>query len=260
LNSGALTAPTIEILSGPVKVSRRAAALIASLLRGRKPPTLLFAVGETMSPVYRELVRLHRVGRAPVTRARTFNLDELRVPPEDPRSFRSYMERELFSKVRMPGKHVHFLRGDAGDPERECRRYEGELSRAVVDLALVGVGINGHVAYLEPGSAIAPRTTLVRLSASTRRRLAAAGMRAVPREAMTVGIETLLAAMRILMVATGREKAAAVAAALEGPVTPRWPASFVSLHPGLTVLLDRDAARELSTRRSGRPVGRVRPS
>ena len=196
-----------------------------------------------MVPVYRELVRLNARGRAPFRRAATFNIDELRVPVRDPRSFRSFMERHLFEKVDLPPASIHFLRGDALDPERECRRYERELARAgAADIALAGIGGNGHVAYLEPGRSLAPRTAPVRLSATTRRALAAGGVRPAPREALTMGIETILSAREILLVATGRGKAKAVAEALSGKITPACPASFLTLHPALTVVLDRAAA------------------
>jgi glucosamine-6-phosphate deaminase len=203
-------------------------------------------VGKTAAPIYRELVRIHAAGRASLARTTTFNLDELRVTPKDPRSFRSFMERRFFSKVGLPRRRIRFLRGDAPDPERECSRYERALAReGPPDAALVGIGVNGHVAYLEPGPFLPPRTSLVRLSASTRRGLEADGLRPVPREALTVGIETILSSRKILLVATGRRKAAVVAAALEGPVTPRLPASFLSIHPRLEVLLDRGAASRL---------------
>ncbi|HEX9302968.1 MAG TPA: glucosamine-6-phosphate deaminase, partial [Thermoanaerobaculia bacterium] len=198
-------------------------------------------------PVYRELARIHAAGKAPFRRATTFNLDELRVPPEDPRSFRSFMERHLFSRVELPWSRIRFLRGDAPDPERECIRYERELAReGPADVAFVGVGVNGHVAYLEPGRWLPPRASLVRLSASTRRGLAADGVRPAPREALTVGIETLLSSRKILLVASGARKARAVAAALEGPVTARCPASFLSVDPNLEVFIDRAAAGNLS--------------
>jgi len=227
-------------------LAREAAERVARVLRRRGGAVLLLPVGRTAVPVYRELVRRHRAGRASFRRATTFNLDELAVPPEDSRSFRSFMERHLFSKVDLPRGRIHFLRGDAPDSARECVRYERALIRAgVADLAVLGIGVNGHVAYLEPGRSLAPRASLVRLSVSTRRGLAAGGLRPVPREALTVGIETILSAREILLVATGREKARAVAAALGGPVTPRCPASFLSLHPRLTVLLYRAAARDL---------------
>lgn len=242
---GAGDAARIDVLDSAGAVARRAAATIAAALREPGRRTLLLAVGKTMAPIYRELVRLHRAGRAPFARAVTFNLDELRVAAEDPRSFRSFMERHLFSRVRIAPKRIRFLNGVAEDAGAECARYEAEIGGLPPDLALVGVGRNGHVAYLEPGASVAPRTSLARLSEQTRRDLAAGGMRPVPREALTVGLETLFSARRILMVATGAEKAGAVAAALRGPVTARCPASFLSLHPGLEVLLDRAAARRL---------------
>ena len=210
----------------------------------------MLASGRTMAPIYRELTRLQSAGTAPFAKAETFNLDELRVAPEDPRSFRAFMEHHLFSRIDLPRDRIHFLKGNAENPERESDRYEREISARPVDLALVGIGVNGHVAYLEPGSSLAPRTARVRLSTSTRARLAAGGMRPVPREALTVGIETLLSSRQILMVATGRDKAAAVAAALHGPISARCPASYLSLHPALTVLLDQPAARLLDRRLS----------
>ena len=236
----------LEVLADRRAVATRAAERIARVLRRRGPRRLVLASGKTVVPIYDALVRLHRLGRAPFGRAETFNLDELRLPPDDPASFRAFMERRLFSRVNLPAKSIHFLRGDAADPEKECRRYERDLRRSgAPDLALAGIGVNGHVAYLEPGRALAPRTALVTLSAATRRGLAADGVRPVPREALTMGIETILSAREILLVATGREKSEAVAAALQGPVSPRCPASYLSLHPALTVILDRSAAARL---------------
>ncbi|HKA35231.1 MAG TPA: glucosamine-6-phosphate deaminase [Thermoanaerobaculia bacterium] len=236
----------IRVLTTPRAAARRAAEEIARLLRRRRQTRLVLASGNTMVPVYEELVRLHRLGEAPFRRAETFNLDELRVPSNDPRSFRTFMKRYLFSKVDLPGRQIHFLDGAAADPDAECRRYEAELARGgPADVALVGIGVNGHVAYVEPGPSLAPRTSLVRLSASTVRRLADQGMRPVPRQALTMGIETILEPGRILLVATGKEKAEVVAAALRGRVTARCPASLLSLHPALTVVLDRAAAGSL---------------
>jgi glucosamine-6-phosphate deaminase len=237
----------VHVLPTPRAAARRAAQEIARALRRRGGARLVLASGQTMVPVYEELAALNRRGRAPFHRAETFNLDELLLPAADPRSFRSFMERHLFSKVDLPPARIHFLAGDARDPEAECRRFERELARGgPADLALAGIGRNGHVAYIEPGAALPPRTSPVRLSFSTRRGLGAQGVRPVPREALTMGIETILEAREILLVATGKEKARVVAAALTGPVTPRCPASFLSLHPSLTVVLDRAAASSLS--------------
>jgi glucosamine-6-phosphate deaminase len=226
--------------------ARCAAETIAAVLREPGRRTLVLSSGKTMAPIYRELVRLHRAGRAPFARAATFNVDELLVPARDSRSFRTFLERHLSGKVRLSSRRMHFLDGDALDAERECARYEHELARAGgADVVLLGIGVNGHIAYLEPARALPPRTARVRLSVSTRRGLAAAGVRPVPREALTMGLETILSARQVLLVATGASKARIVARALSGRVTPRCPASYLSLHPRLTVILDRDAASRL---------------
>ncbi|MEP6800575.1 MAG: glucosamine-6-phosphate deaminase [Acidobacteriota bacterium] len=239
-------APEVRVFEAAGKAAGEAAERIARLLLRRPSGVLVLASGKTMVPVYRELVRRAGEGRASFSRATTFNLDELAVPAADPRSFRTFMDRHLFSRVNLEEGRIRFLRGDARDAAAECARYEDEFARAgPADIALVGIGPNGHVAYLEPGESLAPVTSAVRLSAQTRRTLAADGVVPPPRRALTMGIETILSAKAILLVATGRSKAEAVAKTLRGPVTARCPASYLSLHPRLTLLLDRAAAREL---------------
>ncbi len=235
----------LEVLRDPRAVARRAAEELARVLRRKGRRRLVLASGKTMVPVYAELVRLHRQGRAPFRGAETFNLDELLLPPEHRWSFRAFMEPHLFSRVGMPAENVQFLRGDAADLEAECRRYERRLARAAPDIALVGIGANGHLAYIEPGNSLAPVTACVRLSRSTRRDLAAQGLRPAPHEALTMGIETILSARRIVLVAIGSSKAAAIVCALVGRVTPSCPASFLTLHASLSVFLDSSAGKLL---------------
>jgi len=244
--------PRIDVRPTASAAARVAAETIAAKLRRRPRSRLVLASGKTMIPVYDALVRLHRGGRAPFHLAETFNLDELAVPAADPRSFRAFMERRLFSRIGLAPGRIHFLRGDATDAKKESARYEAELAagpRFAPDLALVGIGPNGHVAYLEPGRSLAPRTSRVRLSAATRRGLERDGISPAPATALTMGIETILAAREILLLATGAAKAEAVAAALEGPVSARCPASFLTVHSALTVVLDRASASRLSSPR-----------
>jgi glucosamine-6-phosphate deaminase len=227
------------------EAARRAAEAIAEVLRQPGRPKLVLSTGKTMVTIYRELVRLHRVRRAPFARALAFQVDEL-IGAAGRKSFRFFLERHLLDAVRLSRRRRRFLDAGAPDPDAECARYERELRRAGgADLLILGLGANGHIAYLEPGRALAPHTSPVALSAATRRGLAADGLKPPPRYALTMGIETILSARRILLVAYGRSKAKAVARALSGRVTPRCPASYLTLHARLTIILDREAASRI---------------
>lgn len=207
--------------------------------------------GRTPVPFYRALVDLHRAGQADFSQARTFNLDEfIGVAADDPRSYRAFMQRHLFDHVDISRRHVHFLDGTAPDAERECARYERAIARAGgIDIQLLGLGGNGHIGFNEPGRALVARTHRTRLTPATRR--ANAGLfgghaAAVPREALSMGMATILYARRVVLVATGAAKAACVARMIEGPVTTKLPASFLQLHRHAEVWLDRAAADRLS--------------
>ena len=233
-------------------------ALAANISRAlADAPALLLGLptGRTPIPLYRELVRLHRAGRADFSRAATFNLDEfLGLDPHDPRSYRAFMQRQLFDHVNLPPRRIHFLNGATRDVEHECRRYERAIERAGgIDLQILGLGMNGHIGFNEPGRALVARTHCTRLKPATRRANAALfdnRVSAVPREALSMGMATILHAKRIVLVATGATKARCVQRMIEGPVTPRLPASFLQLHRNAEVWVDQGAAGNYPTRRS----------
>jgi glucosamine-6-phosphate deaminase len=229
------------------------ARLIARQLEKKPASVLGLPTGRTSVGVYGELVRL-----APdFSQARTFNLDEfVGVPAIDRRSFRAFMDRHLFRHVDLSPQNAHFLDGTAADLDAECARFERAIAAAGgIDLMVLGIGANGHIGFNEPGKTAHALTHRVRLTQSTRR--ANAGMFAgqpamVPREALSMGIGTILAARAIVLIATGRSKARAVAAMLSGRVTTLVPASFLQLHRDVTLVLDRAAAPERSR---GRKAG-----
>jgi len=206
--------------------------------------------GRTPIPLYREVVRLHRAGRADLSRAITFNLDEfVGLSGSDPRSYRAFMQRHLFDCINLPRRRIHFLDGTARDLARECLRYERAIDRAGgIDLQILGLGANGHIGFNEPARALVARTHRTRLRAATRRANAAlfgGRLADVPHDALSMGMATILYAKRIVLVATGASKAGCVARMIDGPVTPRVPASFLQLHRHAEVWLDRAAASRL---------------
>jgi glucosamine-6-phosphate deaminase len=242
---------TIRVFPSAEALARALAANIVAALTAEPRLVLGLPTGRTPIPLYREVVRLHRAGRADFGRATTFNLDEfLGLPPDDPRSYRAFMQRHLFDHVNLPPRRIQFLNGGTNDVEGECRRYERAIERAGgIDLQILGLGTNGHIGFNEPARALIARTHCTRLKPATRRANAALfdnRVGAVPRQALSMGMATILRARRIVLLATGATKARCVQRMLEGPVTPRLPGSFLQLHRSAEVWLDRAAASRLS--------------
>lgn len=237
----------IEVFDAPDQVAAAVAERVAAALAGRPPLVLGLPTGRTPLATYAELRRLHAAGRADFSRATTFNLDEFAgVAPSHPGSFRAFMEKHLFGSVNLAPARIHFLNGAADDLDAECDRYETAIAAAGgLDLQILGIGGNGHIGFNEPGDELAARTHRVRLAESTRRDNAAlfgGDAAQVPREALSMGMGTILKAAEILLLATGERKAQCVERMVRGPVTTRLPASFLQLHGRVELYLDRAAA------------------
>ena len=237
----------LQICDSVDEAARATAALVVEQLRNKPTSVLGLPTGQTALAIYEALVGLHRAGRTDFSRVHTANLDEfVGLPSTDSRSFRGFMERHLFRHINVPTDHVHFLDGDALDTERECARFESVIaSLGGIDLLLLGVGTNGHIGFNEPDHDLQLRTHRVRLRLETRRANAGSfGGRVseVPREALSMGMATILRARHIVLLVTGREKARSVERMIAGPLTPKLPASFLQLHDRVEVWLDRAAA------------------
>ena len=240
----------VRVFSSADALARALALDVARRLTARPASVLGLPTGRTPIPLYRELVRLHRGGRADFRRATTFNLDEfLGLDARDPHSYRAFMQRHLFDHVNLAPWRIQFLNGAARDVEWECRRYERAIDGAGgVDLQILGLGTNGHIGFNEPARALVARTHATRLKPATRRANASFfdnRVSAVPREALSMGMGTILHAGRIVLLATGATKARCVQRMLEGPVTPKLPGSFLQLHRCAEIWLDRAAASRL---------------
>jgi glucosamine-6-phosphate deaminase len=232
----------------------------------RQPALVLgLPTGRTPVALYRHLVALAAAGRIDFGRVVTFNLDEfIGLRADDPRSYRSFMERHLFGPAAIPPGRVHFLDGAADNLPGECERYEAAIAAAGgIDLQLLGVGVNGHVGFNEPADGLHARSHVAVLHRETRAANAEAfggDPRAVPPRALSMGMATILGARAIVVLATGPDKAVAVQRAIEGPVTTSVPASFLQLHPAVTWMLDESAASGLrgAGREAAAAAGRVR--
>jgi glucosamine-6-phosphate deaminase len=240
----------VRVFTTPQRAARALARVIAAAIRDNPRIVLGLPTGRTPVPLYDELVAVCAGGQVDWSRVRTFNLDEFAgIAASDARSYHAFMRHHLFAHVNLPPRHAHVLDGTAGDIRAECQRFEREIARAGgIDLQLLGLGANGHIGFNEPGPALHARTHLARLTPATRRANAALfGNRTarVPRRALSMGMATILAARRIVLLATGPAKARCVARMITGPITTRLPASFLQLHADVEVWLDRDAASAL---------------
>jgi glucosamine-6-phosphate deaminase len=225
------------------------AQIIAAALRDRPRLVLGLATGSTMEAVYARLSALHREEALDFSACRTFNLDEyVGLPAGDPNSYRFYMNQRLFSQVNIPLENTHLPDGTAPDLEAECRKYEASIDSAGgIDLQLLGIGRSGHIGFNEPPSAFQSRTRVERLTSATLEQNSPHFQvpSQMPRQAITMGVGTILDSRRCLLLATGQDKAEILARAVEGPLTAMVPASALQMHACCTVVTDEAAASRL---------------
>jgi glucosamine-6-phosphate deaminase len=245
-------------------VADLAADTIEAMVRADPEAVLGLATGSSPLPAYRELVRRHRAGTGPsYAGVRAFLLDEyVGLPPGHPQTYRETIFRELTDALGIPRDRVASPDPAPEGLQQAGERYESALRAAGgVDLQVLGVGADGHLAFNEPGSSLGSATRLKTLTAQTRadnaRFFDAADE--VPRHVLTQGLGTILRARHLLMVATGAGKAEAVAAAVEGPLSASCPASVLQLHPHASVLLDEAAASRLERASYYREVWAAKP-
>jgi glucosamine-6-phosphate deaminase len=239
----------VVILPSPAEVCAAGAEAVARLVAGKTDAVLGLPTGSTPRPVYAELARRHRDQGLSFAGVTTFNLDEyVGVPPHHPGSFRHYMDEAFFRLVDVAPQRAHVPDGLAADVPASCAAYEAAIAAAGgLDLVLLGLGEDGHIAFNEPTSSLASRTRIKTLSAASRAaNQAAFGADPIPGHVITMGVATILSARRVVLLAHGARKAAAFAAMVEGPVTSMLPASALQLHASVTAICDEAAAARLT--------------
>ena len=221
-------------------MSKAAANVIADVLRAKPDCVLGLATGSSPIGAYDELARLHREEGLSFARCTTVNLDEYRgLAGTHPQSYRYFMNEHLFSRVDVRLDHTFVPNGTAADPAAECAAYDARIAAlGGTDIQLLGIGPDGHIGFNEPADEFTDATHLVDLDPSTIEANARFFDSAddVPRQALTMGMGGIMGAKKILLVASGPAKKAVLEAAMNGPVTPRLPASILQKHPDVTVL------------------------
>ena len=231
------------------EMSEKGAEIFAERIKAKPDIVLGLATGSTPEGMYAKLAEKNKAGEIDFAKVRTFNLDEyLGIEPTHDQSYRYFMNQALFDNINIDKANTRVLDGKAGDPAAECAKFEEEIKAAGgIDLQILGIGSNGHIAFNEPGSAGDSRTRVVDLTESTIKDNSRffESMEEVPKQALSMGNGTIIEAKEIVLLANGANKAKAIAAALEGPESEDCPASLIQSHDNVTIVVDRDASSEL---------------
>jgi glucosamine-6-phosphate deaminase len=231
-------------------MSKEAALIVVDRLRKKPNLVLGFATGSTPLGLYRELIRMHVHEGLDFSKVTTYNLDEyVGLSPRHDQSYQYFMRKNLFSHLNIPEQNIHLPDGLADDIDGFCDWYEDQIEKAGgIDLQILGIGPNGHIAFNEPGSSLGSRTRVKTLTENTLRANARffKSVNEVPKYAITMGVGTIMDAKELLLLASGAGKADAIKAAVEGPLTAQCPASIIQLHRKTFVMVDHEAASKLS--------------
>jgi glucosamine-6-phosphate deaminase len=240
----------VIVLPSPAEVGQLAARKIAKLVRGKPNAVLGLATGSSPLAIYHELASSVRDGSLDASHVSAFALDEyVGIAEQHPQSYASVIRREVTEPLGLDPSRVFVPDGRAADLETACQAYESAIREAGgVDLQILGIGANGHVGFNEPTSSFGSRTRLKTLAPRTRADNARFfdSPDDVPAHCLTQGLGTIMNARELLLVAQGSRKAAAVAAAIEGPVSSMCPGSILQFHPHATVIIDEAAAEGLA--------------
>jgi glucosamine-6-phosphate deaminase len=227
------------------QMSHRAAQHVIGKVKSSDCVTLGLATGGTPEGLYKELIEDHQVNGTSYKCVKSFNLDEyIGLSKDDRNSYFQYMCSNLFSHIDISLDHTYIPSGMAADLQKECDRYENLIEEAGgIDLQILGIGANGHIGFNEPGTSFHSGTHIVELTASTREANARyfSSLDEVPRQAITMGISTIMKSREILLLVSGKSKQEAMKQLVENEVSEQFPASILKNHPNVTIIADSEA-------------------
>ncbi|TFJ94321.1 glucosamine-6-phosphate deaminase [Lentibacillus salicampi] len=231
------------------ELSKKACELLVNQVKNSDSSVLGLATGSTPEGLYQQLINEYRNGHVSFGHVTTFNLDEYAgVAADDPNSYRYYMNEKFFNHIDLPDEQAYLPPGDAVDLEKECHDYETLIADSgYVDLQVLGLGLNGHIGFNEPGTPFDSRTHVVELDESTREANARffPSIDDVPKKALTMGIGTIMESRQVVLLVSGSKKADAVKQLVHGKVTEDFPASILQKHQNVTLITDEAALSKL---------------
>ena len=230
------------------EISAKAAEIIAELVKSKPNCILGLATGSTPVGTYKELINKNKNGEISFKNVISYNLDEYYpISPENNQSYRYFMNENLFNHIDIPMENTHLLNGEAKDPDAECKAYDEAIKNAGgIDIQILGIGRNGHIAFNEPDEALIAPTHKTGLTADTidanTRFFENADL--VPKFALTMGMASIFAARKIILLANGASKAQAISELRSDKITTSNPSTLLKLHPDVTIICDKEAFGE----------------
>lgn len=227
-------------------LSKKAALILASQITLKPNSNLGLATGGTPLAMYKNLIKMYKKDEIDFSKVQTFNLDEYcGLSESNPNSYHYYMNHNFFNQINIKKDRINIPNGNAKNLNKECREYENSIKKAGgIDLQVLGIGSNGHIGFNEPAKNLNVNTEIVKLTKET----ITANSRFfeskadVPKRAISMGIATILKSNRIILLASGKNKAEAIKKTVSGKISTQIPASLLQTHPNITMLLDQGAA------------------
>ncbi len=239
----------IIIKENYAQVSSEAFRIMRETIR-KENPVLGLATGSSPIGLYKKMIADHNTNGTSYKNVVTFNLDEyIALPKNHDQSYWTFMHENLFDNINIKEENIHIPEGDVADEEAECARYEELLNQYEIDLQILGIGTDGHIGFNEPGTPFDSLTHIAKLEEQTRNdnaRFFEDDIEAVPTHAITMGLASIMRAKKIVIIATGENKADAVYGMIKGEKSVACPASILQDHPDVTVILDEKAAAKLA--------------
>ncbi len=234
------------------EMSRKAAEILLDVVKNNESPVLGLATGSSPIGIYREMVKDHEENGTDYSKVITYNLDEYAgLPITHKESYYAFMHRHLFDPVGIREENTHLPNGLAKDLEAGCKEYEEMLKNVTVDVQLLGIGGNGHIGFNEPGTPFESETHVVKLTAKTiadNSRFFVPLGEETPAQAVSMGLASIMRSKKIVLVASGENKADAVCRMVNDPVNADCPATILRNHPDVTVIVDAEAGKRIASR------------
>lgn len=236
----------IHIYRNKKELDQAVANLLIAQVKLNPKSILGLATGSTPLGVYELLVKDHQVNHTNYQSITSVNLDEyVKIGKNHPESYYSFMRRNLFDHINIKAENVYLPDGEAIDLNQACKEYDEILKSNIPDIQILGIGANGHIGFNEPGTPFDSKTQIVTLQDKTRQDNARFfnSLNEVPTHAITMGIQNIMDAKKIILMASGQNKAEAIKAMISGPITESLPASILQKHPSVEIFIDKEAAK-----------------